>query len=637
MIAAPKTTHEAADQRVRDELEKILASRTFRTAEAQKKFLRYVVECTLEGRVDQIKEFAIGSDVFARGGSFDPRIDNIVRVEARKLRVRLARYYETEGAPSSVRIVLPPRGYVPAFQIDAAPDGAPVASTEPPAPITSVPASSAAWTQRRWIAWAAGSLAFVALAVLIWAVSHRSQPATPEVPSIAVLPFQNLGATNDDSFSDGLADELIDSLGSVPGLRVVARSSAFQFKSGSADIRQIGKRLNVRTVLEGSIRQYGDRLRINVEMDDATNGYRVWSASYDRDAKDALDVQREISKAIVDRLERQFSPAYARALPSLANEAPVDPEAYRDYLRGIYFWNKNTAAGHKTAIDDLQQALSRDPGYARAYAALARCYIGLPSFSLMPAREAARRAREFAQKSLELDPAQGEPHIYLGYAAMLSYDWATAAREFEKGLQMEPGNAVAHRWYANYLLNVGDAAKALAENQIAESLDPVSPYVMIGTARALHLLGRDDDAIAQNKKVLLLDPNFAVAHQGLGEAYLQKKMYSQAIAEEERAVAESGHNPARVASLAHCYAVAGNQPEARRLLENLLATRSGAIAAKLEAEIYSGLGDKDHAFEYLAKAVEERDNGVLLKLDPVYNDLRTDPRFGTLLAQMRLQ
>jgi serine/threonine-protein kinase len=452
-----------------------------------------------------------------------------------------------------------------------------------------------------------------------------------------VLPFRNLGVTNDDSFSDGLADELIDSLGSVPGLRVVARSSAFQFKSGGADIRQIGKRLNVRMVLEGSIRQYGDRLRISVEMDDATNGYRVWSASYDRDSKDALDVQREISKAIVDRLERQFSPVYARAVPSLANEAPVDPEAYRDYLRGIYFWNKNTAAGHKTAIGYLEQALSRDPGYARAYAALARCYIGLPSFSIMPAREAARRAHEFAQKSLELDPGQGEPHIYLGYAAMLSYDWVTAEREFEKGLQMEPGNAVAHRWYANYLLNVGNAAKALTENQIAESLDPVSPYVMIGTARVLHLLGRDDDAIAQNKKVLLLDPNFAVAHQGLGEAYLQQKLYSQAIAEEELAVEESGHNPARVASLAYCYAVSGHKLEARRLLENLLATRSGAIAAKLGAEIYSGLGDKDHAFEYLAKAVEEQDNGILLKLDPAYSDLRTDPRFRTLLDQMRLQ
>ncbi len=359
--ANPRPNSSQPAEAVRSELESILASQTFRTTRAHASFLRYVVEETLAGRGDQIKEYSIGVEVFGRGESFDPRVNNIVRAEANRLRARLAKYYGTEGSQNRLRIELPKGGYTPAF-VEAS------ALPAPPVP----PADSGATPSRvRFLSFKLLALLFVALvAAGLWAGFWRLRAAKTGVgakASIAVLPFSNLGGNKDDEFfSDGLTDELIDSLGRVPRLQVVARTSAFQFKGKTLDVREIGRRLNVHTVLEGTVRKYGDRLRITAQLDDTSTGYRLWSGSYDRQASDALAIQRDISQAITSEMgialngSTGSSPANASA--SLAGS--VHPQAYENYLKGVYFWNKNTPGDITTAIGYLKQAIDEEPGFA---------------------------------------------------------------------------------------------------------------------------------------------------------------------------------------------------------------------------------------------------------------------------------
>jgi len=652
LIVQPGTKQkEIPPSGIRIALEQILGSRTFQGAEAQKKFLRYVVENVVDCQSTHIKEISIGMDVFDRGDQFDPRMDTIVRVEARKLRTRLNRYYETEGASDPIRILFPARGYTPSFQfaeesrepardvVVSGPEGeesyvakevSSAVNIFAAAYSSSPPSEERRHTSKRRKLLL--GLAIIGLlvcgAVVFTQVSRAPQTGTP---SVAVLPFRNLGDAQDDaSIGDGLTDELIDTLGRVQGLRVIARTSSFQFGGGKTDLHDIGQKLNVRMVLEGSVGKYGDRLRISAQLDDVSNGLRVWSNSYDRDAKDILEVQKEISESIVEALRFQFAGGTKLESRSTQQVTRVDPEAYRDYLRGVFFWNKNTAGGLKTAIGYFQQAIAKDAGYARAWDGLARCYVGLPSFSLLPGHEAVGKIRQAALRSLALDPGQGEAHVYLGYAAMLMYDWQPAEQEFRLGLNLDPGNAVGHRWYANYLLATGQSAKALEENQTAEDLDPVSPYMITGTSRTLHFLGRDDDAIAHAQKALLLDPNSGTAHQALGRSYLQRGMYDRAIREFRLSQQEADNDTLSTAWLGYAYARAGKPAEARELRARL----TGQGAQRVVAMIDIGLGDKDSAFSALDSSIRSQGAVLMLKSDPLYSTLRSDPRYSELTKLM---
>ena len=291
-------------ERIREELEKILSSVTFHGSAAQAKLLRYLVEQSLEGNQESVKEYSIGVDALGRPDSFDPRRDNIVRVQAGRLRSRLARYYESEGLDDPVRIEFPKGAYTATFHTDGATPG--ISLTE--ANVEATVEASASYRDL-FVHWKAAAIIVLAL-LATGAGVHYRRASAPSVsaPSVAVLPFLNRSDDKEgEVFSDGLTDELIDSLGKVPGLHVVARGSAFQFKDKTVDIRRIGPALNVRTVLEGSVRKYGDRLRITAELDDTTTGYRLWSESYDRELQDALAIQRDISQAIVDALGGQLA------------------------------------------------------------------------------------------------------------------------------------------------------------------------------------------------------------------------------------------------------------------------------------------------------------------------------------------
>jgi len=618
------------------ELAKILASASFRAARAQSNFLRYVVAETLAGRGEQLKEYSLGVEVFGRGESFDPRVNNIVRAEANRLRARLAKYYQTEGAQSPVRIDLPKGGYTPVFI-----DTCTVEASVVPSPAIIPIGPHALRKPRRIQHWRAAALVLVVLTVAassasLWRARAKARAAEGK-RSIAVLPFLNLGGNKDgEFFSDGLTDELIDSLGRVQRLQVVARTSAFQFKGKSLDVRDIGRRLSVRAVLEGTVRKYGDRLRITAQLDDTTTGYRMWSGSYDRNAKDALAIQREISRAITSELGVALA-AGTRVNSSSDSAGSVDPLAYENYLKGVFFWNKNTPGNIGTAIGYLQQAIAEDPGFALPYLGLARCYTGLSVMTATPAREVIPKVRASAQKALDLDPGLGEAHVDLAEAYTFDFNWIRAEEEFKTALELSPGSTVAHRWYAYYLAKMGRLNEALEENRHALELDPVSPYMAQGIADSLHTLRRYRDAIEQFRKVLALDPNFAMSRQGLGMALVADGQYADGISQLKSARDLMGSDPWLDGQLAYAYAISGQTETAHQILNGLLRqSQSGGIPALAIAEAYIGLKDSDHAFQWIERAVNNHELHLNLKADPIYDTLRGDRRFNGLLHRMKL-
>jgi TolB-like protein/Tfp pilus assembly protein PilF len=629
---------------IRQELDKILSSQTFRSAEGQRNFLRYAVEQAVLGRGDQLKEYSVGTEVFGRGESFDPRLDTIVRTEARKLRSRLAKYYEEEGAQDAIRIDLPKGSYAPSFRSAPAAAGAEAQETEtkeaevkiaPESPLAAVPQPSTPW---RKIGFMAAAIALVALAIITARLLWRGAGPSTETPSVAVLPFVNMSDDKQDEFfSDGLTEELIDSFARVPGLHVVARTSVFQYKGKPIDVRKIGRELNVLTVFEGSVRKYGDRLRITAQLNDATNGYHLWSQSYDRELKDTLAIQREISQAITAALGMKLAPASAGGSNGLLNgAAPLQPEAYQDYLKGRYFLDKYTAEGNKTALGYFEQAIAKDPNYAPAYVGLANCYADEPVYAALPL-DAIPKIREAASKALQIDPALGEAHIDLALAFQYDTNWPAAAEEFKQGLRLSPGSAEAHRRYASYLDNIGRVDEGLAESRTALELDPVSPYMAQGLARALFHMHRFDDSIREYQKALALEPNFGRTRQGLGRAYLFKGSYAEGLRETQKALQIMGDDSVMMSQLGYAYAVTGNTAEARRILDSFLEKfKHGGFSARAITEVYIGLKDRDRAFEWLRKAVDQKEVNVYLKTEPVYDTLRSDPRFADLLRRQGL-
>jgi TolB-like protein/Tfp pilus assembly protein PilF len=632
---------------IRNELERILKSATFRSARGQRGFLRYAVEEVIAGRGHLLKEYVIGMEAFGRGESFDPRLDPIVRTQARKLRAKLAAYYETEGSTDPVRIEFRKGCYAPSFQMTDTQSrgvaGVPVIATAPAEPRYSAnPLVPVAPPARHW------RIAVISIAVLTLASagsiafylrqsSGRERVLAADA-SVAVMPFVNVSDNREDEFlSDGITDDLIDSLGQMPGLHVVARTSAFRFKGKARDVRDVGQKLKVRTVLEGSVRKSGNRLRVTVQLNNAADGYHLWSGSYDREANDAGAIHWEISQEVANvlgvRLARGEEQDLRKAFPKLASP---NPGAYQNYLKGLYFWNKLTAEGLKAAIQYFEQAIVEDPSFARAYTALADCYVMAPQVAATPQLEIIPKIEAAASKALELDSTLGEAHIDLAICAEYDFDWETAEREFKKGLELSPENAVGHLWYAKYLAVMGRKPEVLVQRKIAAELDPASPYAVQSVAGYLSVMGRYDEAIEQFRGALTMEPNFGLTHQGLGVAYLLKGSSAEGIGELQVAC-KLMDGPRRRALLGWAYGITGKTVEARRILNDFLQeARRKPFPALAIAEVYIGLGDKDHAFEWLERAADQRDLNMDLQWDSFYESLRSDPRYSLLLRRLKL-
>jgi serine/threonine protein kinase/tetratricopeptide (TPR) repeat protein len=471
------------------------------------------------------------------------------------------------------------------------------------------------------------------------ATALRSEQPSKTITSLAVLPFVNLsGDPEMEYLSDGITDTLINSLSQLRKLRVVPRSLTFRYKGREVDPQRVGSELNARAVLTGRVMQRGDTLLIGTELMDVAKLSQLWGAQYNRKMADIFVLQEEIAREISEKLRLQLT---GEEKKRLTKRATGNKEAYQLYLQGRYWWNKRTEEGLNKGIEYYQQAIGKDPTYALAYAGLSDSYTSVAIFGFVPPNEAFPRAKEAALKALEIDDTLAEAHASLAFVkSAYDWDWSGAEREFQRAIALNSGSAYAHYFYSVTLRKTGRFDEAIEEGKRAVELDPISltSNTILGTT--FHMARQYDQAIEQMRKTLELDPTFALAHSVLGMAYLQKSMYEQGIAEFERALVISPGYPIALSGLGYGYAVAGKEVEAQKVLDQLNElSKQKYVLALYRAGIYAGLGERDKAFEWLEKSYADRSIGVGFGtiVDPMFDPLRSDPRFQDLLRRMNLQ
>jgi TolB-like protein/DNA-binding winged helix-turn-helix (wHTH) protein/Flp pilus assembly protein TadD len=492
---------------------------------------------------------------------------------------------------------------------------------------SSGPSQRAQWLNARTAIVSALILILALLVVLQFRWRSRLQ-TTGTIRSIAVLPLENLsGDAAQDYFADGMTDQLITDLAQISALRVISRTSAMAYKGARKPLPEIAKELRVDAVVEGTVLRSGEQVRITAQLILASADTHLWADSYEGNLRDTLVLQKKVAQAIADRIRVELTPGEQAGLKRLK---VVDPEALEDYLKGRYFWNKRTGDGLKKAIDYFNQAIAKDPNYAPAYSGLADSYAlaGDWQYAVMTTKEALPKAKAAAMKALELDNTLSEAHTSLAFC-LEGFDWdsETAESEFRKAIELSPGYATAHHWYAWHLALTGRKSDAVSEMRKAQNLDPLSLIINADLAELLLIEGSPGEAIDQSRKTIEMDSSFALAHNQLGQAYLEKHTFPEAISELQKAVQLSGGSPTCMANLARALAESGKRTEAIALLNELKArsSRGYPYAAEL-ASVYTALGDKTDAMASLGKGYEERFNpGVLLR--PAFDPLRSDPAF----------
>ncbi|MGH7507263.1 MAG: BTAD domain-containing putative transcriptional regulator [Longimicrobiales bacterium] len=456
-------------------------------------------------------------------------------------------------------------------------------------------------------------------------------------PAIAVLPFLDLSPNRDaEYFSDGVSEEVINALTHVEGLHVAARTSSFAFKGGKADIAEIGRRLHVGYVLEGSVRKDHDRLRISAQLISAADGFHLWSETYDRELKDVFDIQEEISRAVVGALEIELGSGVGTRL---IRNTTGSMEAYNLYLRGRYHFNAREPQALEQAVRIFEQAIAKDSAFAPAHAALAESLTLLCAHAIVSPRQAMPRARAAALEALALDPELGEAHAALGHIqTWYDWDWAGADVSFRRAIELSPSNASARHWYSVYLAAVGRLDDAVAENERAIELNPVSVLLRTTLGIRLFLVRDYRRALEQFRATLELDPTNGPALVWLGVASAHAGAGDRAIA-----AADSGFRNASWTMLgawrAYTYAVAGHHREAREQLRALEhRVDSAYVPPSVIARVYAALDERDSAFSWLERAYEERDGWLgFLTVDPSFDPLRSDPRYRQLIRKIGLE
>jgi TolB-like protein/Tfp pilus assembly protein PilF len=499
----------------------------------------------------------------------------------------------------------------------------------------------------RWAAVGLAALALVASAVvlalnlgglrdrLLSLVGARHGVPPPRIESLAVLPLANLsGDPGQEYFADGMTEELITNLGKISALRVISRTSVMRYKKTDKPLPQIARELGVEGIVEGSVLRVGDRVRITAQLIQAEQERHLWAESYERDLRDILALQSEVARAIASEIKVKLTP---QEQTRLASTRRVNPEAYQAYLRGRYYWNRRTADALKKAIEYFQEASEKDPGYALAYAGLSDSYALVAPYSGLPPKEALTKAEAAAMKAVEMDEQLAEAHASLAFVQQ-SYElnWLGAEREFKRAIELNPNYATAHHWYALYLVCLGRIEEAKVEMQRALQLDPLSLVINSAAGRVLYLARQYDQAIEQYQKTLEMDQNFFPPLREIGMPYEQKGQYREAITAFQKARAMAPDDMYVAGWLGHAYAISGNRAEAQRLHDKLQErSQKRYVPAYSRSVIFTGLGNKEQAFEWAQKAYEERDYWlVYLKVEPAFDPLRSDPRFQDLLRRM---
>jgi len=457
--------------------------------------------------------------------------------------------------------------------------------------------------------------------------------------SIAVLPFTDLSLQEEQEyFCDGITEEIIGRLSKLRELKVISRTSVWYYKDTYKDIKEIGRELNVETILEGSVLKEKDNIRVSAQLISSEDRYHLWSEMYDRKLESVFAIQDEISKDIAKALRIELG---SREKDLLLKRYTEDFEAYNLYLKGRYFWNKRTEQGYQKSLEYFQKAIEKDPIYALAYTGIADYYNLLGYYDYIPPKEAFLKARAAANKALEIDDTLAEAHNSLAMVKEnYDWDWEGAEREYKRAIELNPSYATAHQWYAGYLRAMGRHEESIAENKKAQELDPLSPS--IGTALGTNFISarQYDQAIEELQKVFEMDPDYMVAHFFMGLAYTGKGMYKEAIAEAQKALDLSGGEDTLIkAFLGVLYSLSGKRDEAKNVLDELYElSKQKYVSSWAIALIYAALGQKDQAFEWLEKAYEERDHWLpSIKVLPLLDSLRSDPRFKALLKKMDLE
>jgi len=476
----------------------------------------------------------------------------------------------------------------------------------------------------------------ILLALLLWRGGLLESLRPSRIEALAVLPLENLsGDPEEEYFADGMTEALIADLAKIRALRVPSRTSVMQYKKAKKPLREIARELNVDAIVEGSVTRSGNRVRITAQLIEAKKDRHMWAESYERDLPDILALQGEVARAIAREIRIHVTP---EERGRLSRTGSVNPEAYQAYLKGSYYSSKRTEEALARGIAYFEQAIETDPGYALAYAGLADSYSLLVRYGAVRPSEAMPKAKAAAKKALELDNTLAEAYASLAYASLhYDWDWQTAERQFQRAIELAPNYETAHQWYARYLTAMGRFDEAIAEVKRAQELEPLSLIINSAVGYAYYFARRYDQAIAESRKALEMDANFSRAHFNLGLAYEQKKMFPQAIASFQKAIASSG-GPLMEAALGHAYAVAGRRAEAQEVLDRLIElSKQRYVSAYQIATIYAGLGETDQAFAWLEKAYGERNNWLAyLKVDPIFDGLRSDSRFAALVRRVGL-
>ena len=486
-----------------------------------------------------------------------------------------------------------------------------------------------------WLRLALG-LGVVLAATLLW-ILYSQNHSTPRIRSLAVLPLESLSSdSSQDYFADGMTDELITSLGQISALRVISRTSAMTYKGVHKALPQIARELNVEAVVEGTVLHSGERVRITAQLIGLPDERHLWARSFEGDLRDTLMLQNSVARAIAEQIQATLNRQEEAALK---NSKAVNPEAYEAYLKGRYFWNKRTGDGLKKAIDYFNQAIDTDPGYAKAYSGLADSYalLGDWEYGVLSPQDAFPKAKAAATKALALDDTLGEAHTSLAFTLDLyDWDWKSAEKEYQRAIALNPGYATAHHWYAWHLIVTGRNGEGIAELRKAESLDPLSLIISADLADALCIARFWDESVQQSRKTMAMDPNFAVAHYQLGQAFEQKRMHDEAIGAFQRAIELGGANTTFDSNLAYSYAVSGRKEEAMKIVKDLESRQSQESSTDASiALVYVGLGDKVQAMIWLNKAYKARFNPSIL-VRPAFDPLRPDPQFQDLLRRIGL-
>ncbi len=495
------------------------------------------------------------------------------------------------------------------------------------APKTAI--SATARGRRRMLVVVGVLVAVLAVAAVFW-LRRGGKGSTGGTPSIAVLPFVDMSSEkNQEYFSDGLAEELLNDLAKIPGLRVAARTSSFQFKGKNEDLRTVGEKLNVGAILEGSVRRQGSRVRITAQLIKVGDGFHLWSETYDREMNDIFAVQDEIARSVAGSLKVALL-GKKTAIPSSQG---TNADAYNAYLQGEYFLKRHGKENLEKSLGYYEQTIKLDPGYAPAWVGLAAARSDQADRGYLPVEEGYRKAREAAERALALDANLAEAHAAMGGIKMsYDWDWAGAEASYQRALALEPGNAKFVRNAGMLAKTLGRFDEALAQDRRAVELDPLSVPAHNTLGFAAYYAGRREEAAAALKKALELNPEFPGSHNSLGQVYLAQSHPQEALAEMER----EPEPELRLQGQALAYHALGRKKESDVALAELIAKYQAEAAFQI-AEVYAFRGEADRALEWLERAYSQRDSGLAeMKGDPLLKSLERDPRYAAFLKKMRL-